>query len=170
MKNVIIRNATINDIPEVARLHVDSWNNTYSGIVAQDYLENMRNNLDKRIDRMKKEFDLRNMIVAVIDNEIVGFSEFTFSNEFSKDIDIDCEICGLYIKNDYKKMGIGTQIFEYVTNLFKEKNKKKMGIWCVKENLQAVEFYQKKGGIIIKEKKFTLADKEYSEVAFIYDL
>ena len=110
------------------------------------------------------------MIVAVIDNEIVGFSEFTFLNEFSKDIDIDCEICGLYIKNDYKKMGIGTQIFEYVTNLFKEKNKKKMGIWCIKENLQAVEFYQKKGGILIKEKKFTLADKEYSEVGFIYDL
>ena len=72
------------------------------------------------------------------------------------------------VKETSEKMG--TQIFEYVTNLFKDKNKKKMGIWCVKENLQAVEFYQKKGGNIIKEKKFTLADKEYSEVAFIYDL
>lgn len=54
--NLIIRDANIKDIPEVAKLHINSWNKTYKGIIFQDYLDDMKNNLDKRIERMKKEF------------------------------------------------------------------------------------------------------------------
>lgn len=170
MEQLIIRDATLNDIPEVAKLHVDSWNNTYKGIIEQDYLDNMKNNLEKRIERMNNEFNLRKMIVATLNDEIVAFSEFVLSNEFSKDLDIDCELCGLYVKNEYLKSGIGTKVFNYVRNLFIENNKKKMGLWCVKENENAISFYKRKGGVVISEKKFTLANKEYSEVAFEYDL
>ena len=170
MENIVIRKATHEDIIEVASLHVNSWNETYAGIISQNYLNNMKNNLPKRIERMKNEFNLRTMIVATLNDEIVGFSEFVFSNEFSKDLDIDCELCGLYIKNGYKKLGLGTKIFDYVVNVFKEQKKKKMGLWCVKENKPAISFYQKKGGIFAKEKKFTIEKKEYSEVAFVYDL
>ena len=163
MDNIIIRKATIDDIEEVALLHVNSWYEAYSGIISQSYLENMKNNLVKRIERMRNEFNLRTMVVAIINNEIVGFSEFVFSNEFSKDLDIDCELCGLYIKNDYKNL-------EYVVNLFKENNKKKMGLWCVKENIPAITFYEKKGGILTKEKTFTIDNQEYSEVSYTYHL
>ena len=52
LDRLIIRDATIVDIPEVAKLHVDSWNITYNGIIAQDHLDKMRNNIDKRIKRM----------------------------------------------------------------------------------------------------------------------
>ncbi len=108
--------------------------------------------------------------MAVLKGEIVGFSEFVLSNEFSKDLEIDCELCGLYIKNGYKNIGLGTKMFEYVTNLFRENNKKKMGLWCVKENIPAITFYKKKGGIYTEEKTFTIENQEYSEVAYTYDL
>ena len=170
MEQLIIRDAKLEDVPEVAKLHVDSWNNTYKGIISQDYLDNMKNNLDKRIERMKNEFNLRKMIVATINNEIVAFSEFVLSNEFSKDLDIDCELCGLYVKNEYLKNSIGTQVFNYLHNFFISNNKKKMGLWCVKENKNAIDFYKRKGGVIVSEKKFILAGKEYSEVAFEYKL
>ena len=168
--NINIREATIEDIPEVAKLHVESWNKTYKGIISQEHLDNMRNNLAKRIERMKNEFNMRKMIVATKNDEIVAFSEFVFSNEFSKDLDIDCELCGLYVKNEYLNSGIGTMLFNYVRDLFKKNNKKKMGLWCVKENINAINFYKRKGGTIVSEKKFVLASKEYSEVAFIYDI
>lgn len=170
MKNIIIRNATIDDITEVAKLHVDSWHETYAGIISQDYLDNMKNNIEKRIERMKNEFNLRTMVVATLNDEIVGFSEFVFSNEFSKDLDIDCELCGLYIKNGYKSLGIGSAIFEYVTNLFVENNKKRMGLWCLKENNSAISFYKRKGGTFINEKNISINDKEYKEVAFLFNL
>ena len=169
-KNLVIRNATIEDIPEVAQLHVDSWNKTYKGIIAQDHLDNMRNNIDKRIERMKNEFNLRKMIVATIDNEIVAFSEYTLTNIFSKDLDIDCELCGLYVKNEYVGTGIGTRLFRYVIREFLKNDNCKAGLWCVKENTNAINFYKSNGGIQVAEKKFELDGKEYSEVAFVYDL
>ena len=170
LDKLIIREATLEDIPEVAKLHVDSWNKTYKGIIEQEHLDNMKNNLDKRIERMKNEFNLRKMIVVILDNEIVAFSEFTLTNEFSKDLDIDCELCGLYVKNEYLGKGIGSKVFDYVKNIFVENNKKKMGLWCVKENNNAINFYIRKGGTQVKEKPFTLAGKDYSELAFIYNL
>ena len=168
--NLIIREATLKDIPEVARLHVNSWNKTYNGIIDQDYLNNIKNNIDKRIERMNNEFNLRKMIVAVLNDEIVAFSEFTLTNEFSKDLDIDCELCGLYVKNEYLGKGIGSKVFDYVKSMFIENNKQKMGLWCVKENNNAINFYIRKGGIQAKEKPFTLVGKDYSELAFIYNL
>lgn len=167
---MIIRDATLADIPEVAKLHVESWNKTYKGIIAQTHLDNMKNNIAKRIERMQKDFNLRKMVVAVIEDEIVAFSEFVFSNEFSKELNIDCELCGLYVKNEYLNKGIGTQVFNYVKDVFIKSGKNKMGLWCVKENKNAVNFYRRKGGIITSEKEFILAEKKYREVAFVYNL
>jgi hypothetical protein len=124
MDTIIISDAVVNDIEDVAKLHVNSWYETYAGIISQNYLDNIKNNLSKRIERMKNEFNLRHMIVAVLNNEIVSFSEFVLSNEFSKDLNIDCELCGLY-KKGHKKLSLSSKMFEYVTNLFRENNKKK---------------------------------------------
>lgn len=170
LDRLIIRDATIKDIPEIAKLHIDSWNKTYNGIIAKDHLDNMKRNIDKRIERMKNEFNIRKMIVATIDDEIVAFSEYTLTNQFSKDLDIDCELCGLYVKNQYVGIGIGTKMFNYVVNEFIKKGNSKMGLWCVKENTNAINFYKSKGGIQVAEKNFELAGKEYNEIAFVYDL
>ena len=170
LDDLIIREATLDDIPIVARLHVDSWNKTYKGIIDQEYLNNMKKNIDKRIERMHNEFKQRKMMVAILNNEIVAFTEFTLNNEFSKELDIDCEFCGLYVKNEYVGIGIGSKFFDYIKSIFVKNGKHKMGLWCVKENENAIKFYIAKGGIQVKEKTFTLAGKEYNEVAFIYDL
>ena len=114
LDDLIIREATLDDIPMVARLHVDSWNKTYKGIIDQEHLNNMKNNIDKRIERMRNEFKQRKMMVAILNNEIVAFTEFTINNEFSKELDIDCEFCGLYVKNEYVGIGIGSKFFDYI--------------------------------------------------------
>ena len=45
-----------------------------------------------------------------------------------------------------------------------------MEFWCIKENVPTITFYKKKDGVITKQKTFTIADKEYKEIAFLYDL
>ena len=96
--------------------------------------------------------------------------EYALTNEFSKDLDIDSELCGLYVKNEYLNLGIGTKMFNYVKNIFINNNKKSFGLWCLKENTNAIDFYKNKGGVIIAEKKFVLSGNEYNEVAFKYEL
>ncbi len=170
MDNIVIRFATREDINQVARLHVESWCSTYKGIINQDYLDNMMNNIDKRIKRMNDEFELRKMVVAIKENEIVGFSEYTDSNKFSTDVSCDCELCGLYVKNEYKNCGIGTLLFEFVSNTFRKLNRSKMLIWCLEDNCPAISFYKKKGGNIEKIKNIEINNKKYNEVALSFKL
>ena len=35
----MIRPATLNDAPEIARVHVASWRSTYQGLLPDDFLE-----------------------------------------------------------------------------------------------------------------------------------
>ena len=40
---------------------------------------------------------IKKIFVAIYNNEIIGFLNL-FSNELSPDLNIDCELCRLYIK------------------------------------------------------------------------
>lgn len=172
MENIEIRKATTDDIDSVARLHVKSWKDTYSGIVSKNHINNMVNNIDKRIERMRNEFNLRTMIVATINNKIVGFAEYIDSNKYSSEYDIDCELCGLYVDKEYKGQGIGTKLFNYVAESFVNSGKEKMLVWCLQDNTSAIKFYIKvrKGVRIAFMRNITIGNESYNEVGFTYKL
>lgn len=132
----------------------------------------MKKNENEMIKKMREEFNKKNIIVATYSNEIVGFSEFVFSNELSPDLNIDCELCRLYIKKNYQRLGIGSKLYENIINTFKKAHKIKMGIWCIKNNIPAISFYEKKGARKIKETNFTLFgdNKIYEMVALTFNL
>ena len=48
--------------------------------------------------------------------------------------------------------------------------KTKMVLWCLKDNVLARKFYEKMGGIIIKERLIHIGNKDYEEVAFEYGI
>lgn len=100
MNKIKIRNANLNDINDIVQLIIDSWNETYRGIISQAYLDDMKKNKTKLIKIMANEFNQKKIFVAIYNNEIIGFSEFVFSNELSPDLNIDCELCRLYIKKN----------------------------------------------------------------------
>ena len=76
----------------------------------------------------------------------------------------------LYVKPNLKYKGIGTQLFQFVINEFKSKNKTKMILWCLKDNEPSKKFYTKMGGKIIKERAIEIGEKEYLEVGFEYNI
>lgn len=45
-----------------------------------------------------------------------------------------------------------------------------MIIWCLKENRTGRNFYEKQGGVLNKERKFKIGDKDYDEVSYKYKL
>lgn len=51
MQNIIIRNATIDDIEKIADIKIEGWQTAYRGIVEDNYLDNM----DREKEIEKKE-------------------------------------------------------------------------------------------------------------------
>ncbi len=169
MENIIIRNIEEKDIPSIVDIQIEGWRSAYKGIVDDEYLNSM--NREERIERRKKNYKENSIIVAELNHEVVGFCWYAANNKFSPNMhDIDCEITALYVKPDLKYNGIGTKLFKYVIDEFKNKNKTKMIIWCLKDNEPSKKFYTKMGGKIVKEKIMEIGDKNYLEVGFEYNI
>ena len=168
-ENIIIRNVEEKDIPSVVDIQINGWRTAYKGIVDDEYLDSM--NREERIETRKKDYKNSGFIVAELNNEVVGFTRYVYDNSFSPDKeDVDCELMAIYVRPDLKRNGIGRKLFKYVLDEFKDKNKTKMILWCLKDNEPSKAFYKKMGGIETYEKPADIGGKVYYEVGFLYDV
>ncbi len=169
MENLIIRNSKEEDIPNVVDIQIRGWQTAYRGIIDNHYLNTM--DREKIIEKRKKSYQKNSFIVAELNKEIVGYCWYVDNNSFTPNIkEIDCEITALYVKPDLKYNGIGTKLFQFVVNDFKNKNKTKMIVWCLKENEPSKKFYTKMGGQIVSEKVVLIGEKNYYEVGFKFNI
>ena len=169
MENIKIRNIEEKDIPSVVDIKISGWQVAYKGIIEDNILNSM--NREKIIEKLKNNYKENGFIVAELNNEIVGFCSYIDNNKFTPDITyIDCELSALYVKPNLKYNGIGTKLFQFATNEFKNKNKTKMILWCLKDNEPSKKFYTKMGGEIIKERIIEIGQKSYYEVGFMYNI
>ncbi len=169
MENIKIRDLKREDIPYIVDIQINGWKAAYKGIIEDEYLNSM--NREERIRKRENDYKEFNYIVAELNSEIVGFCKYIDNNTHTPNIeDIDCEIIALYVRPDMKYKGIGTTLFNYAKKEFISKNKKKMIIWCLKDNEPSKLFYKKMGGNIFKEKDIKIGDIYYKEVGFLYNL
>ena len=130
--------------------------------------------MDRNVEIEKRKNNIENcvpIIVAEIDNEVVGFCLY---RNYNKNIEsypnADCEISSLYVKSSLKRNGIGRRIMKYVIDELKIQGKTKMILGCFKENYPSRAFYEKMGGKVLDYSKMELGEKEYELVIYEYDI
>ena len=125
-------------------------------------------NREERLEKRLNDYQDTGFLVAEIDGEVVGFVRYIFNNEHTPNIeDIDCELLAIYVRYSKRGLGIGKKLFNKVVEEFKNANKTKMVLWCLKDNENSKIFYKKMGGSIIKEKEIEIGGKDYREICFI---
>ena len=169
INNLIIKNAETKDIKQIAKIKVDGWKNAYIGIIDNKYLKNM--SLNEQINKYTNSYSLKDIFVAELDNNIVGFCRvYDYEKSQFEDKEIDCEIREIYIRPDIKRMGIGSKLFNYVLNYFKNNNKKKLYLGVFEDNYKSRKFYEKMGGILWKNGYLEINEIKYPIVSYIYKL
>ena len=53
MQDIIIRNATIEDVERIADIKIEGWQTAYRGIIDDDFLDNM--DREKEIEKRRKK-------------------------------------------------------------------------------------------------------------------
>lgn len=166
--NIFIRNIHEQDLPDVVDIQIQGWKTAYKGIIDDEFLNSM--NKEKQLEKRKKDYQNGKFIVAVLNNEIVGFARYD-NKAISEDSEnFDSEIIALYVKPEIKGQGIGSAMVKHIKNDLKKQGNKKMIIWCLKENQPSRKFYEKMGGILVNEHNIIFGDKEYPEVAFGFEI
>lgn len=161
-----IRLNRIEDQEGMARIKVDCWQDTYKNIIDQSYLDSL--NYEIQTNKYIDSFDeYKNMVLVaedVNDHKIIGYSCFsTDANEYA-----DAELISLYIDKKYARRGVGTSLLRETIKELKKYNKKTMMLWCIKENKNAIKFYEKMGGIKAFDKMAKIDSKVYQEYGYLF--
>lgn len=162
-----IRKNLYKDQDQMARIKVDGWKNAYDTIIASSYLKTL--NYEEQTKRYKASFDeYKDLVfVAVRGEEVLGYSCF---NPISNVDQFDSELVSLYIKPTEIGKGIGTALFLETCKELKSLDRKNMIVWCLSDNENAIKFYEKLGGKIVKTKEAKIGDKYYKEYGFYFQL
>lgn len=132
---IMIRLATSEDAEQKGRVHYNSWIETYTGLMNDAFLNNM--SAEKCISFARKYPE--NTLVAIINNEIVGFA--SFGQCMDHGMEEYGEIIAIYVLKDYQKQGIGKMLMEAC--LKKLDYYDKYSLWVLNTNVNAISFYKK---------------------------
>lgn len=161
-RNLIIRKATAEDVHQIAEIIVEDWQKAYQGIIDQDLLDAM--SIEMQYGKEIKRY--HDYVVAVDGQKVLGYAWHQMLNEEAA----DCEVVALYTRYACRKMGIGRRLLLHAMDTFRAAGKKKMIIWCLKDNTEARRFYEKMGGVEGQAGSHQWGNKAYELVSYLYDL
>lgn len=164
---VVLRPALPRDADAIARVHVETWQNTYPGVVPSDYLARMNvarasPQWHRAAARAEKGDDL---MVAEIDEQVVAFVSFGPSR--SPDLPYSGEVYALYVAVDWQGQGLGRRLLTTALEaLVKEKHQGAL-VWVLAAN-PARFFYEAMGGERAGERFESFAGAELEEIAYAW--
>ncbi|HBD06218.1 MAG TPA: hypothetical protein DCY93_02275, partial [Firmicutes bacterium] len=151
----VIRKNRYEDQEQMAHIKVDGWKNAYDRIISSSYLNAL--NYKEQTERYQASFEEYKdyVFVAVRGDEVLGYSCF---NPTPNVDNFDSELVSLYIKPTEIGRGIGTELFIATRKQMIKFGKKNMIVWCLSDNENAIRFYEKLGGKIVKTKDAKIGD------------
>jgi ribosomal protein S18 acetylase RimI-like enzyme len=158
----MIRPATRDDIPGLARVHVQSWLETYGGLMPQEILDSIT--LEARILQWDRTFNQPyGIFVALEDDQIVGFASCGVAQDFLR---ADGELFTLYLLNAFQHRGFGRALWNAVLEFAQARNWESMVVWVLESNILAQGFYKHSGCKLVDRRVEVLRGVKLPEVAY----
>ena len=163
----MIRYLTRDDIPQYQKLITTVWQETYPGIVNQQFLDHLSQTEEQRIELNNMIYDenIKDTLVLEIDDNIVGFVRYGATEDILSPN--TGEIFALYILSKYKRHGYGKQLVQAAIKELLKLNYTNMVIGCISKN-PSNEFYKHLGGILKSQRPFTKTGDNLVENIYYY--
>jgi GNAT superfamily N-acetyltransferase len=136
--DVSIRQAVLADAEPLAHLHVDVWDDAYTGLIPQGILDDRREKVANRVDRWRDILKGREPTWVAEDSDgPIGFA----STGPPRDNDMDdmLELYALYVRAAYYGTGVGYALFEVAVG------DRAAYLWVLAGNERAIGFYERQG-------------------------
>ncbi len=162
----MIREARPEDAPAIARVHVDAWRSTYTGIVPNEYLAAL--SYERREQGWREALsnpDHPSFVYVAGDEagQVVGFASGGPEREGNPDY--KGELYAIYLFAETQRRGLGRQLTQAVARRLLSAGISSMLVWVLASN-PGRAFYEALGGQYLSEKKITIGEKELVEVAY----
>ena len=161
-----VRHAKLSDAPAISRVHTQSWKDTYTGLMPEEFL-------NSRTPK-KAEKDWRRGIanpkpgsaylVLDVSGVIAGVAICGAQRDAVEGF--DGEVYAIYVDKKFHGRGLGRELLRGAAGFLLSAGFKSLVIWVLDEN-KSRGFYEKMGGVLLPQRKTkTFGGRELTEVSY----
>jgi ribosomal protein S18 acetylase RimI-like enzyme len=168
--SVSIRPASEGDARAIAKVHVQSWRETYQGLVPAEVLANLSE--AERTDIWATIIGAQNsgesfVFGAWMDGELVGFAD---GGKPRGDIEsADSELYAIYVLQCAQGQQVGRRLFQALTSRLFKGGCRRMFLWVLQGNPSA-GFYERLGGRSGPLRDITIGGRQFAERSYVFEL
>jgi ribosomal protein S18 acetylase RimI-like enzyme len=140
-----IRRATPEDAPTLAKIHVDSWQAAYQGIVPASHLEGFTYPRREDAFRQALTANTEETYLVTEDNQAIAILTIGPSRDDDLDTTTTGELWGIYITPDYWRKGVGSRLVDEAESMLRSRGYTQVVLWVLEDNLNARRFYERVG-------------------------
>ena len=161
-----IRKAIPDDAPNIAKVHVDSWRETYPGLMPEEILSSL--------SYEQREQFWRRTISEAPDEEFVYLAEddpgmvmgfVSGGPEREGGSPFKGEIYAIYLLKQHHRQGLGKRLFHAASEHLVASGMSSMLLWVHRDN-DTRGFYEAMGGTLVDEKSIDFGESELILVAY----
>lgn len=169
-----IRPARQEDVPAIARVHIEAWRATYKGMLPEAYLANLSYEAHTAMwQNAFTETSPTFLYVAECDGKIVAFAAAGPVHDDAKaalprGAVPDAELYAIYTLELYQRQGLGRRLVTAIAEGLIERNYRGMLTWVLEDNASC-RFYEAIGGQRVGHKTVKIAGLSLPALAYAWD-
>ena len=136
---VSIRRGVPDDAEALAHLHVDVWDDAYTGLMPQGILDDRRDKVAERVERWRDILGAARADAGWPRTRRGWSASPAPGPARDNDVDIPLELYALYVRASYYGTGLGYALFEQAVG------DRAAYLWVLANNERAIGFYERQG-------------------------
>lgn len=168
MSRFAVREAVLADADGIARVHVDSWQTSYRGILPDTLLD--RIDVGQRVESrraMLRDTSVFHLVAYdVTHGDIVGLCDAGASR---RNVPYAGEVYAIYLAHRAKRHGLGQEMFDRVQAWLVANDMRSMIVWVLENNHHARRFYEAMGGRLGSRLQSRVGGFPVVELSYIWD-
>ncbi len=161
-----VRHAKLSDAPAISRVHTQSWKDTYTGLMPEEFLNSRTpEKAEEHCLHILKNLKPRGAaLVLEVEGVIAGL---VYCGEQRDAVEgFDGEVYAIYVDKKFHGRGLGRELLRGAAGFLLSAGFKSLVIWVLTEN-KSRGFYEKMDGVLLPRRKTgTFGGRELTEVAY----
>ncbi len=168
--SIIIREATLADAQSITKVNIQAWQESYTGIVEQEYLDNLPAIFAKRLESRQQILSSPNLSITLIaqqlGGEILGYCQAGVVAKNSTAA--KGEIYSIYVLEKFQNRGIGKTLLHQAFSFLTANNLTPITVATLRDNISARKFYEHLGGVLMAEENIEIGEKTYVIINYLF--
>ncbi len=163
-----VRKAVLTDAPQIAKIHIETWQDAYKGLIPADFLKKL--SIRERTAKWRKILSdpkgKGTTLVVCLEEKVLGWAAVGPCRDEDLGETVG-ELWGIYVHPSVQRQGLGKALLQKGFSLLRRKGFKKATLWVLESNAAGRAFYESQGWKVEgktkseKRENFTLDEIRY---------